>query len=387
VTRAPGNVLIVGGGLAGARCAETLRAEGFEGRLVLVGAEPEPPYERPALSKELLAGSRRRQDLALRAPGWWAEREIEHVSGTRIGAIDTRRRTAVSTSGREFSWESLVLATGARARRFPAPAPLGVHTLRSLADALALQAELQPGRRLVIVGAGFIGTEVASTALALGLEVVLLESGRGPLERVLGLEASALLTRRYRARGVDLRLGAMLTGFSADARGRVRGVVLGDGTAISCDAVLVALGARPECPLQLPEGSGIETDACGRTRIPGTYACGDVASSWRPALRQRLRIEHWTNAAGQGACVARTILGGEAPYDELPYFWSDQFGLRLQYVGHAEEWASVDIEGDDDSFSAVYRGPDGRPLAALLANRGHEIGAVRRELAAVELAA
>ncbi len=387
MTPAPGNVLIVGGGLAGARCAETLRAEGFEGRVVLVGAEAEPPYERPALSKELLAGPRGPEDLALRAPGWWAEREIERVSSTRIGAIDPRGRTAISTAGREFAWDALVLATGARARRFPGPTPAGVHTLRSLADALALRAELRPGRRLVIVGAGFVGTEVASTALALDVEVVLLEGGRGPLERVLGLEVGALLAQRYRAQGVDLRLRAMLSGFSTDAQGRVRAAVLDDGTNIPCDAALVALGATPECTQALADGDGIKTDACGRTRLPGIYACGDVASSWRPWIGKRLRIEHWTNAAGQGACVARTILGGEAPYDELPYFWSDQFGLRLQYVGHAEEWAAVDIEGDENSFRAQYRRADGRPLAALLANRGHEIGAARRALAAVELAA
>jgi 3-phenylpropionate/trans-cinnamate dioxygenase ferredoxin reductase subunit len=379
VTRVPGNVLIVGAGLAGARCAETLRAEGYEGRVVLVGAEAEAPYERPALSKELLAGPCRPEDIALRAPGWWPEREIERVSFTRIGAIDPRRRTAVSTSGREFAWDALVLATGARARRFPGSMPGGVHTLRSIADALALRAEL--------VGAGFVGTEVASTALGLGVEVVLLEGGQGPLERVLGLEVSALLARRYRAQGVDLRLGAMLRGFSTDAQGRVRAAVLNDGTNIPCDAALVALGATPECPRELADGDGIETDACGRARLPGTYACGDVASSWRPWLGKRLRIEHWTNAAGQGACVARTILGREELYDQLPYFWSDQFGLRLQYVGHAEEWAAVDIEGDEDSFRALYRRVDGRPVAALLANRGHEIGAMRRALAAVELAA
>jgi NADPH-dependent 2,4-dienoyl-CoA reductase/sulfur reductase-like enzyme len=383
----PGNVLIVGGGLAGARCAETLRAEGYEGRVLLVGAEPEGPYERPALSKELLLGSRGQEDLALRDPSWWAERDIELMTGTRIAAVDTGRRTGVSTRGREFAWDALVLATGAHARRLPGHVPAGVHTLRSLADALALRAELRPGRRLVIVGAGFVGTEVASTALALGVEVVLLEAGPGPLERLLGLEVSALLTQRYRALGVDLRLGTMFAGFSADRDGHVHTAVLADGSAIPCDVGLVALGVGPECPPGLPAGAGIETDACGRTRLPGIYACGDVASSWRPAIGRRVRIEHWTNAAGQGACVARTILGRKAPYDELPYFWSDQFGLRLQYVGHAAEWAAVDIEGDENSFRALYRRADGRPLAALLANRGDEIGAMRRELAAVEVAA
>jgi 3-phenylpropionate/trans-cinnamate dioxygenase ferredoxin reductase component len=389
VTRTPCSVLVVGAGLAGARCAETLRAEGFEGRIVLVGAEPELPYERPALSKDLLAGSRPQKDLALRAPGWWADREIELVTGNRIGAIDASRRVATATSGREFVWDALVLATGACARQFRGATPRGVHTLRSLADALALRADLRPGLRLVIVGAGFVGTEVASTALSLGVEVVLLEAGKGPLERVIGPEASALLARRYRARGVDLRLGAMLGGFSADPHGRLRAAILADGTRIPCDVAVVALGAMPECPSirGFAAEVGIETDACGRTSLPGIYACGDVANAWRPAIGRRLRIEHWTNAAGQGACVARTIVGRDVPYDELPYFWSDQFGLRLQYVGHAEDWAAVEIEGAEDSFKAVYLGGDGRPLAALLANRAQEVGTVRRELAAEEVAA
>jgi 3-phenylpropionate/trans-cinnamate dioxygenase ferredoxin reductase subunit len=389
VTRPPGSVLIVGGGLAGARCAETLRAEGYDGRIVLVGAEPELPYERPALSKEFLAGSRPRKDLALRAADWWADREIELVSNAPIGAVDVGRHVATATSGREFAWDALVLATGACARQFPGATPCGVYTLRSVSDALALRAELRPGRLLVIVGAGFVGTEVASTALELGVEVILLEGGRGPLERVLGPEASALLARRFRAGGVDLRLGAMLGGFSADPHGRLRAAVLADGTAIPCDVAVVALGAMPECPSirGLAAKVGIETDACGRTSLPGVYACGDVANAWRPAIGRRLRVEHWTNAAGQGACVARTILGHAAPYDELPYFWSDQFGLRLQYIGHAEDWAAVEIESAEDSFKVVYLRGDGRPLAALLANRGHEVGTVRRELAAEEVAA
>jgi 3-phenylpropionate/trans-cinnamate dioxygenase ferredoxin reductase subunit len=241
----------------------------------------------------------------------------------------------------------------------------------------------------VIVGAGFVGTEVASTALRLGVEVVLLEAGQGPLERVIGPEASALLARRYRARGVDLRLGTMLGGFSADPHGRLRAAILADGTRIPCDVAVVALGAMPECPSIRGFASevGIETDACGRTSLPGIYACGDVANAWRPAIGRRLRIEHWTNAAGQGACVARTIVGRDVPYDELPYFWSDQFGLRLQYVGYAEDWAAVEIEGAEDSFKAVYLRGDGRPLAALLANRAQEVGTVRRELAAEEVAA
>ena len=308
------------------------------------------------------------------------------MSSTRIGAIHPRRRTAVSTSGRVFAWDALVLATGARARRFPGSTPGGVHALRSLANALALRAELRPGRRLVIVGAGFVGTEVASTALALGVEVVLLEGGRGPLERVLGLEVSALLAQRYRAQGVDLRLRAMLSDFSADAQGRVRAAVLDDGTNIPCDAALVALGATPECTQALADGEESRPTPAGGQGCQGSTPAATWrapgAPGWKEVAHRALDERCWPRA-----CVARAILGGEAPYDELPYFWSDQFGLRLQYVGHAEEWAAVDIKGDEHSFSAQYRRADGRPLAALLANRGHEIAAARRALAAVELAA
>jgi 3-phenylpropionate/trans-cinnamate dioxygenase ferredoxin reductase subunit len=382
-------VLIVGAGPAGARCAETLRAEGFDGRVILVGGEREAPYERPALSKEFLAGACESESVLLRPPSFWADRGIELVLGTRIGFVDASRRTAVSTTGKLFAWGALVLATGARPRRFPGPAVRGVHTLRSLQDALALRTALRPGGRLTIVGAGFVGTEVASTAAGLGVEVVLLAAGRGPLERVLGLEVGALLVDRYRAHGVDVRLGARVTRFRADRRGRLREVVLADGGRVTSDAALVGLGAIPECPpvSGLAAEGGIATDACGRTSTPSVYACGDVASAWRPSLGRRLRVEHWTNAAGQGAVVARAILGQEEPLDEVPYFWSDQFGLRLQYVGHADEWAAVEIEGKRDSFSAIYRRGDGRLLAALFANRAREVAALRRDFAVGRAAA
>jgi 3-phenylpropionate/trans-cinnamate dioxygenase ferredoxin reductase subunit len=389
VKRALRRVLVVGAGLAGARCAETLRAEGFAGEIVLAGDEPYPPYERPALSKQFLEATRATEEILLRPACFWAEQGIELVLGTRISAIDASRRIAVSDSGRSFAWDALVVATGAKARPFPGTSPRGVHTLRSLADAVALREGLQPGRRLVLVGAGFVGTEVASTALRRGVEVVLLEAGSGPLERIVGPEVSHLLAARYRAHGVDLRLGARLTSIRIGEDGAVRGLELADGTVIECDAVLAALGAIPDHPSfpGLSAADGLATDPCGRTSLPGIYACGDVARAWRPRLGSAVRVEHWTNAAGQGAAVARTILGRDAPYDDVPYFWSDQFGLRLQYVGHVDSWSSVELDGGEESFSALYRDSSGQLLAALLANRGLEVGAVRRELAAEGLAA
>jgi NADPH-dependent 2,4-dienoyl-CoA reductase/sulfur reductase-like enzyme len=370
----PRSVVIVGAGLAGSRCAETLRAEGFEGRIVLVGEEPTAPYERPALSKEFLAGER--DGVELRPGEFWAEREIELVLGRRIESIDLLHRTA----GEGLEWEAVVIATGARARRLPFEVPAGVHTLRTVADADALRRELRPGGRLVIVGAGFVGAEVASTSRKLGVEVTVLDIARVPLERVLGPEVGGLLADRYRAHGVDLRAETGLARFVADGPGRVSAVELTDGTTLPCSSALVAVGAEPAVELMEADRGGIPTDACGRTALPGVYACGDVASAWRPSVSRRVRVEHWTSAAGQAASVARAILGEERPYDDLPYFWSDQFGLRLQHVGHAEEWAAVEIDGDTDSFTARYLDGEGRPLAALLANRPREVAALRREL-------
>ena len=370
-------VVIVGAGLAGSRCAETLRAEGFDGRVVLVGEEPDAPYERPALSKEFLAGTR--EELGLRPAEFWAERDIELRLGRRIERLDE-----LAEMGLE--WDALVLATGAHARRLPWLPP-GVHTLRTRRDAEALRSELFPGARLAIVGAGFIGTEVASTARSVGVEVTLVGNAAAPLERVLGPEVGGLLAERYRNGGVDLRLGNGFARFLTGADGRVRALELVDGGVVDCDAALLAIGAAPEG--KLADGcvrTGIQTDACGRTGAPGVYACGDVANAWRPSLSRRVRVEHWTSAAGQAATVARAIMGREQPHDDVPYFWSDQFGLRLQHVGHAEHWASVEIEGEPDSFAAHYREADGTLVAALLANRPRDVGPVRRELAAAALA-
>ena len=371
----PRKVVVVGAGLAGSRCAETLRALGYDGRIVLVGEEKRGPYERPCLSKEFLAGAR--ENVLLRDEEHWAERDIELVLGRRVESVDLLHRTA----GDGLDWEALVIATGARPRRLPFAVPEGVHVLRSAQHALALREELGPGRRLVIVGAGFVGVEVASTALGLGAEVTLVDVSRAPLERVLGPEVGGLLATRYRAHGVDLRLETGLNGFVEDRDGRVAAVTLSDGTAVPCDAALVAIGAEPAGELFAADRNGIPTDGCGRTEIPGVYACGDVATSWRASLGRRVRVEHWTSAAGQGAAVAHAILGGERPYDDVPYFWSDQFGFRLQHVGHAEEWHLVELEGDEECFSARYLDREGRLLAGLLANRPREIAVLRRELA------
>ena len=342
-------VLIVGAGLGGARCAEALRAGGYDGPLTLVGEEPTAPYERPALSKELLAGERPADDLLLRPTAWWDEHGIDLRLGRRVDAVEPERRR-VWAGGRELAYETLVLATGARAR------PLGAAaTLRTLADALRLREALAARPRLAVIGAGFLGAEVASTATSLGVEVTLADVEPLPLSRVAGPEVGELLAERYREAGVRLRLGGP---FDPDP----------------CAHVLAAIGADPAGEL-LGEPGPITTDRCGRTSFPHVYACGDVA------LFGGERAEHWTRAAAQGAAVARAILGDPAPLRDQPYFWSDQFGLRLQMVGRADGWASVELDGSRDAFRARYLDADGRPLAVLLANRAGEVAAARRELA------
>jgi len=381
MTSRPGNVVVVGSGLAGLRSAETLRARGFDGRLTLIGEETHLPYERPALSKELLAGKRTPEQLTLRQPEFFRQQQIELALGRRVETVSPERHTLLLSDGRELAWDALVLATGARARRLRGlDAPAGVHYLRTLNDALSLSAALARGKRLAVVGAGFIGAEVASTAVSLGLDVSVIEPLQSPLERVLGAEIGMLLAERYRAHGVELRLGTGVTGFVSDKDGRLRALQLSDGSEIACDVAVIGIGAEPAG--ELLGGREIETDASGRTKHAGIYACGDVASSWRPSLGRRLRMEHWTNAAGQAATVARTILGEEVVHDDVPFFWSDQFGLRLQYVGFASEWDRIEIEEDGDTFSVRYLDQEERLLAALVANRPSEIAALRRELAA-----
>lgn len=352
-------VLIVGAGLAGARAAETLRAEGYEGCVLLVGEEEVPPYERPALSKEFLSWRKTEQELLLRPEAFWHEHGIELLLGRRIVAVDAAARSARTACGRCLEWDALIVATGARARRFPGAVPAGVHTLRTLADARALRDELVPGAHLFVVGGGFVGAEVASTALAAGVHVTMLEAAAVPLERALGADVGRLLADRYRDYGIDLRLQTGASGFRAGADGRVRSIVLGDGSELRCDAALVGIGVEPADEL-LPR------------RIEGVpiHAAGDVADGHG----------HWTSAAAGAVDVARRLLGLEPLPSQPPFFWSDQFDLRLQLVGDTHAAASVELDGDDDSFVARYRDATGALVAALAANRPASVATLRREL-------
>ena len=384
------DILIVGAGLAGARCAEALRAGGYDGRILMVGDEPHPPYERPALSKELLAGSRATAELALRKPGFWTANRIELRLGTRIDTIDLRTRRALIGAA-SIRWKQLVLATGVRARRIPGlDGMTGIHHLRTLDDAETLRDALAPGARLAIVGAGFVGLEVASSARALGLEVTVIEPAPVPFERTLGPAVGSLLAERARSAGVDLRLG-MPVGAAVRGGGAVSAVELGDGTRLACDAVLVGVGARPNAELaaglfDLSPDGGVPTDACGRTAADGVFACGDVASVAYPSLNRPVRLEHWSAAAATAQATAGAILGRAAGRSPVPFFWSDQFGWRIQAIGHVDPALRVSAEGDDERFVARYRDTGGRLRAAVVGNGADLLPELRRELAGADLA-
>ena len=357
---APSSVLIVGAGLAGARCAETLRAEGYGGKLVLVGDEHLPPYERPALSKEYLAGTREEHELLLRPASLWAEREIDLRLGQRVVRVDALHRSATTAGGEKLGWDVLVLATGARPRLLPFPVPEGVYTLRTVDDARMLRQALVPGAHLVVVGGGFVGAEVASTALGLGVRVTMLEALATPFERTLGPTLGRLLADRYRTSGVDLRVRTGATGFGADPGGAVCSVRLTDGSEIRCDVALVGIGVEPADDLLPVPVAGVPV-----------FPCGDVTGG----------LGHWTSAASEAAAVARRILDLPPRPEQPAYFWSDQFGLRLQLVGRMTATSVVELEGSEEGFLARYQDDEGRLVAALGANRPAEVASLRRELA------
>jgi NADPH-dependent 2,4-dienoyl-CoA reductase/sulfur reductase-like enzyme len=329
--------------------------------VILVGDEPTAPYERPALSKEYLAGKRSEQQLLLRPPGFWSGLGVDLRLGRHVTHIDPARRTATLASGEALAWDALVLATGARPRRLPFAAPRGVHTLRTLADARALRASLVPGARLVVVGGGFIGAEVASTALGLGVEVTMVEALRMPFERTLGAQVGTLLAERYRSHGVDLRVATGVVGFRADADARVRAVRLDDGGEIACHVAVVGIGVEPADDLAPHPHEGVPV-----------YACGDVTGG----------TGHWTSAATEAAAVARRIMGQPTEPRPPAFFWSDQFGLRLQLIGDSTAACTVAFDGDRDSFMIRYRDHDGRLIGALAANRPDRVAALRTEIVA-----
>jgi 3-phenylpropionate/trans-cinnamate dioxygenase ferredoxin reductase component len=355
----PEKVVVVGASLAGLRAAQTLRKQGHEGELVVVGAEPEMPYTRPPLSKELLAGAQEAPDVVLPL----MKCEADWRLGVAATALDAGARRLTLAGGETLDYDALIVATGARPRPWPGDGVHeleGVHLLRDVGDALALREAFASGRpRVAIVGAGFIGCEVAATARGLGLEVTLVDIAPHPMT-VLGPELGERCAALHREHGVDLRLGTGVEGFDADG-GRVAAVALADGTRVEADVVVVALGALPNT--EWLTGSGLQLgpgvrcdDRLAALGAEGVWAAGDAATWPHPlAGGDDIRIEHWTNAAEQGVHAAKNVLGADEPYAAVPYFWSDQHGVKIQAVGLASRAQHVEVleEDGDGRFVAV----------------------------------
>ncbi|WP_406186023.1 NAD(P)/FAD-dependent oxidoreductase [Streptomyces sp. NBC_01006] len=365
-------VAVVGASLAGLSAARSLRKQGYGGRLVLIGGEPHRPYDRPPLSKEYLAGGMGEADLSLEADG--EDLGAEWLLGVRATGLDRGDRSVRLADGRAVRADGIVIATGAAARTLPGSDGLaGVHTLRTLDDARALRADLARGGRLVVIGGGFIGAEVASTAYRLGLDVTVVEVAPTPLAGPLGETMGGIVSSLHADHGVRLLCGTGVERLSG-AGGRVDAVLLADGRRLPADTVVVGVGARP-C-VEWLEGSGIVLEngvRCGvdgRTSLAGVVAVGDCASWYDPASGAHRRVEHWTGAQERPTAAVATLLSGgtAAPAaPRPPYFWSDQYGVRIQFVGHVAGSDSVTVEEgatDDRSFLAVYRSA-GHPVAVL----------------------
>ncbi|CEJ14785.1 Putidaredoxin reductase [bacterium YEK0313] len=356
-----GRAIIVGAGQAGSECALRLRALGFAGEVMLFGDEAFPPYQRPPLSKGFLAGELAAERLFLRAEAQYREGGIGLHLATAIGALDTGARTITTTDGATHRFSHLVLATGARPRRLDLPGAglAGIHHLRGIADVERLRPGIRPGARLVILGAGYVGLEVAAVAVKLGLAVTVLEAAERVLARVTSPIVSAFYADVHRAAGVDLRLGARPVAFQGN--GQVTGVRLADGAVIACDSVLAGIGAVPNTELAAGAGlaveDGILVDAAMRASAPGVYAIGDCARAVSPFAGERVRLESVPNALEQARIAAGTICGGAPGAPEPPWFWSDQFDLKLQTVGlGAGRHDEIVLRGAPDSraFSVFY---------------------------------
>jgi 3-phenylpropionate/trans-cinnamate dioxygenase ferredoxin reductase subunit len=372
----PGTFLVVGANLTGGAAVGALREGGFDGRLVLVGEEPHLPYERPPLSKEYLRGEKELKDAFLREDGWYPEHDVDVRLGTRASRVDLAGRAVELEGGERIPFDALLLATGARPRHLPGPESDRVHYLRTIEDADRIRDRLGGARHLVVVGAGFIGAEVAASARVLGKDVTVLEFAPVPLARALGEEMGQIYAAIHRDHGVSLHTGEGVESIEETDGGGVL-VRTTAGREVEGDLVVVGVGIEPRTELAQEAGlevdNGVVVDAACRTSAEGVFAAGDVANHDHP-LFGRIRVEHYDNALKMGTHAGRAMLGHDEPFDDPHWFWSDQYDLNLQYGGFAKEWDRIVIRGsvDDRDFCAFYL-KDGRLLAALGLNRGKEV--------------
>ena len=383
-------IVIVGSSLAGLRAAETLRQQKFDGRIVMVGAEDRAPYDRPPLSKKVLSGEWDAERVVLRKPDDLTALNLEWKLGSPAVGLDTTERVVSLASGESVSFDGLIIATGGVVKRLPnQPSWRGVHTLRTLDDSLALREDLTEGRRVVVIGAGFIGLEVAATARGRGCDVTVLEGLVAPMIRGLGAEMGRNAALVHEDNGVVLRFGVRVSGLVEGDSGVVAGVALESGEVVPADVVLVGIGVAPSTDWLANSGltirDGVVCDRSLNAGVPGVYAAGDVCRWQNDLFDREMRVEHWTTASEQGAAAARNLLAvarGEEPkpFIDVPFFWSDQFTARIQFVGRAEGGENVSIvvgSPEERQFVALYES-EGRLVAALGVSRPRQLMPFRK---------
>ncbi|WP_250573769.1 NAD(P)/FAD-dependent oxidoreductase [Nonomuraea sediminis] len=364
--------VILGAGLAGAKAAQTLREEGFDDEIVLIGAETERPYERPPLSKEYLQGKSEREKIFVHEPGWYAEHDVDLRLGVRATGIDLEGHTVRLSDGSRLPYDKLLIATGSTARRLPGPALY----LRTVGESEVLRERLAAAERVIVVGAGWIGLEVSAAARLAGCEVTIVEPAPTPLHVPLGPELGEVFARVQRGHGVELRHGTAVAEITST------GVTLSTGERLQSDLVVAGIGAAPEVGLAreagLDVGDGILTDASLRTSHPDVYAAGDVAESFNPLYGRRLRVEHWANALNGGPAAARSMLGQDVVYDRVPYFFTDQFELGMEFSGDVTGYDEIAYRGSVEDLEFIaYWLRDGRVIAGMNVNVWDVVGEIQ----------
>jgi 3-phenylpropionate/trans-cinnamate dioxygenase ferredoxin reductase subunit len=366
--------VIVGASLAGAKAAGELRERGFDGRVVLLGAESERPYERPPLTKDYLQGKSERQKAYVHDEDFYGQQEIELRLGEAAESIDTQASTVTLAGGEQLAYDSLLLTTGAEPRTISVPgADLdGVYYLRTLADCDALRERLASASgRVAVVGAGWIGSEFAASARQAGLDVTVIDPLALPNERIFGAEIGAFYRDVHVRHGVDMVLEDGVEALEGD--GAVTAVRTASGRRVECDFAVIGVGVIPRVTLAEAAGltveNGIQVDAACRTSVPNVFAAGDVANAWHPFYERHIRVEHWANALNQGPAAARSMLGDAVSYDRIPYFFSDQYDVGMEYSGYATDWDEVVFRGDRESgeFVAFWLA-DGRVVGGMNVN-------------------
>ncbi|MBS0233434.1 MAG: FAD-dependent oxidoreductase [Proteobacteria bacterium] len=380
------SIVIVGAGHAGGCAAAALRSAGFAGRITLIGKEIHLPYERPPLSKGVLSGEADPTTLFLRAEDWYSEAQVDLQLDTHVVEIVPGRKVVVSEDGKTFSYDKLLLTTGARARKLTVGGDAGpdIIYLRGIDDTFLLRGRLTEERKIAIIGAGFIGLEIGATATKLGCAVEVFEASAGPMGRVMPKDIGDIVVRLHSARGVHFRFHAEITSIHRQGSGYL--IELANGESVEADVVIAGIGAVPNDELAAEAGlavsDGIIVDEFGRTSDPSIFAAGDVTRHYNPLLKRQIRLEAWQNAQNQANAVANVMAGRAVPFAEVPWLWTDQFDMNLQIAGHPMDWDRLIWRGDPDEGHAIaFQLVDGIPVGAISINNAREMRFARQLIA------